>query len=278
MSTPTARSTGLRSAARPALLLTAVAAGLALTLTGCSGSGSSAAGAAPSTGTGQRAGGQRQPGVSGLIAEVSGKTLQVQGTSEGGTSEQAAVTWTDKTTFTDVRKASAAALKTGLCASIRTAAASASPGTTMNASSVALSPAVGGTCAGGFELGGARPSGGPSGAARSGAPGYDRGTNGKVTSVDGATFVVAATGPGGSTTTAVTVTTTTSTAWSELAKTTAKAATVGRCATATGTSSGTGALTATAVRLSAPASDGTCAAFGGDRRPGQPGQGSTANG
>ncbi|GAA3572487.1 hypothetical protein GCM10022197_31550 [Microlunatus spumicola] len=277
----------LRPLTRPALLVATLTAGLALTLSGCSGSGGSTAGADPTsgTGTGQRAGGQRQPGVSGLIASVSGKTLQVQ-----STSEQTAVTWTGATTFTETKKASASALKTGLCATVRSADASASPGTTVAAASVTLSPAVDGACTGvlggaggGRPSGtpsGARPSGAPSGAAGSGTGGFGgRGTSGRVTSVDGSTFVVAATEPGGGTTTSdVTVTTAATTTWSEVAKASAADATVGRCATANGTTSGTGALTARTVRLSAPTAEGTCATFAGGRGGGQAGQGQPAGG
>ncbi|SDU80327.1 hypothetical protein SAMN04488544_0162 [Microlunatus sagamiharensis] len=291
-------------ARRPVLLLALATAGLTLTLAGCSGPDASTPGSDPSAAAGQRTGGsradgQRPPGVSGLVAAVSGKTLQVQ-----SASEQTAVTWTGSTTFTETTKASPSALKTGLCAAVRTTgggsaspAAPATPATgPLAAASVTLSPAVDGSCTGGFggAYGGGRPSGAPSGAAPSGAPsgartasGFaGRGTDGKVTSVDGSTFVVAAREPGGTATTDVTVTTSGSTTWTQVTTTSAKAATVGRCATATGRTSGTGALTATTVRLSAPASDGTCTqAFGGRRggtgQPGQdaqPGQGATAHG
>jgi hypothetical protein len=215
--------------------------------------------------------------VSGLIAAVSGKTLQVQ-----GTAEQTAVTYTSKTTFTEQTSAKASDLKTGMCVTVRSSGdASASPATTVAASAVTLSAATDGSCAGGFG-GGARPSGAPSGAP-SGMPSAGAGGRagmgafGKVTSVDGSSFVVQST-RGEAGTTNIAVTTSASTTWEQTAKTTAKAVAVGKCATATGATSGTGALTATTLRLS-KASNGTCSTgFGGGGRGGQQPGGTASNG
>ena len=108
------------------------------------------------------------------------------------------------------------------------------------------------------------------------------GASGKVVSTSGATFVVAARMGGATTTTNVTVTTTKDTAWTQLAKTTAKSVAVGTCAFAIGKTASSGAVTATTLRLSKP-TDGTCAAgFGGGRggagRGGQNPSGAPTNG
>ena len=94
-----------------------------------------------------------KPGVSGLIAAVSGKTLQVQ-----GTDGQTAVSYGTKTMITEVATVTAAALKTGLCATVRSTAdgTSAAPTDQLTAASVTLSPAVNGRCDAGFG-GGGRP-------------------------------------------------------------------------------------------------------------------------
>jgi Domain of unknown function (DUF5666) len=281
----------ITSRPRLATLLTAVVTTtVALTLAGCGPSGTAAA---PASGTqsggtqngqgGNRGqGGARQPGVSGLIAAVSGKTLQVQ-----GTDGQTAVSYTGKTTITDVATATAAALKTGLCATVRSTGdgSSASPTDQLTAVSVSLSPAVNGKCETGFGGGGGgRPGGAPSGAPSSlpsggpsnrpsGAPGgrggFGFGANGLVSSVSGTTFVVDSNRPNGNGSMAakVTVTTTSATTWSEVKTATSKAIVVGRCALAIGKTSDTGAVAATSLRISKP-TNGSC--FTGGRGPGQP--------
>lgn len=268
----------MTSATRAAAALTAV---LALSLTACSGSGTTSTDpptAAANQGGGRAAGpgggqGGGQPGVSGKIAAIDGKTLQVQ-----NSESQTAVTYTDKTTFTEVKAVTAVALKTGLCATVRIgdAAASASATDQVTAGTVALTSAVHGTCEGGF--GGVRPSGAPSGApsgmpsdrpspAPSGAPGARRGMGaaGRVMSIDGATFVVANTRETSGETANITVTTTAQTSWTQVARTTAKSVAVGTCAFATGKADPSGAVTATALRLS-KAANGTCTTgFGAGR-------------
>jgi len=268
---------------------------LALALSGCSddaattSSGGASAGSSAAPGGG-RGGGQRQPGVSGLVAAAAGKTLQVQG--DDG---QTAVTWTSKTTFTSVAAATADALEAGVCVSVRSGTATPTSTEQIPATTVTVSQPVGGSCAAGFGGGGgARPSGAPSAmpsgmpstvpsGAPSGQPGGrpGGGTNGTVASVDGSTFTVESSGPANGTgKTTVTVTTSADTTWEQVKTTTAKAATVGRCALAQGTADDTGALTATTIRISKPTSDGTCSTGRGAGGPGggSPTAGAQGNG
>ncbi len=266
------RRTGAVIAAAVVLLLTLTACGP----TASSSQGAPAQGGASQAPNGSGVGGQRQPGVTGKIAAVSGRTLQVQ-----GQSGQTAVTYTKKTALTQVTDTTAKALAVGMCATVRTAEnASASPSEQLTAESVILSDASGDGCQGGFG-GGNRPAGAPSGAPsnRPSTPsgtGRFGGASGKVLSVDGATFVVESRRPDASgqpAPTKITVTTSADTTWSQVTRATAKMIAVGGCATALGKSDDTGAMTATSLRLSKAAKDGTCATgFGGGRPPRQ-GQG-----
>jgi hypothetical protein len=260
----------------------ALGAVLFLCLTACGGSNSPTSdqpSAADSQGA--RAGGPRtrQPGVSGKIAAIDGKTLQVQ-----SSQEQTAVTYTGRTTFTEVQTVTSAALKTGVCATVRAGGATASPSATgqITADTVALSAAVHGSCVGGFGGAGARRPGAPSAAPSdqpSGAPGgrpsggpegaRGFGTAGRVVATNGSTFVVNDTLGAGGVATKVTVTTTNATIWTEVSKTSAKSLAVGRCAFAVGPASSSGAVTASSIRLSKAAADGTCTAGLGRLRDGQ---------
>src|SRR6476661_9461494 len=95
-----------------------VIAAAALGLAGCSSSAQSA----PSTGSSQTAatggstGTGRAPGVSGLVAAITGSTAQVQ-----GANQQTAVTWTRTTRFTEQVAASASAVTVGECVMVRPA-------------------------------------------------------------------------------------------------------------------------------------------------------------
>ena len=168
-------------------LLALVAVGAtALALAGCGSGGSSpsataslgngAARANAGTGFGQG----RAPGVSGLIAAIQGKTLQVQ-----STTEQTAVTYTAKTTITAQVAAKADDVKVGDCVSARSAdttgTASAPPSaaatgtSTVAAATVTILSSDGKGCTnltsgfrGGFDgapggFNGTRPSGAPTG-------------------------------------------------------------------------------------------------------------------
>lgn len=309
---PTTRSTRRASRRRPGALRTLAVAGpalLALTvLTACGGGGTTpAAASTPSqssdTQPARPAGaGNGSPGADGLLASVDGRTLQVQ-----GTDSQTAVTYSGTTTITNTVKALASDITVGSCVAARPEmpAAGSSPSAptsagTVVAATVTVSDAVDGTCvaglggAGGGPRGGgvagARPSGAPPGTP--GAvppPGGPRGNRalaavGKVTSVDGDTFVVLRTaGPptagGGSTGSAapaptrVTVTTTNTTAYTKTVKAAASALQVGTCVIAMGKADDTGTIAATSIAVR-PADGGRCTngRFGG----GTPGGGSGA--
>jgi hypothetical protein len=270
-------------------LATVLVAGLALlTLAGC-GSGATGAGgdpSAPSGGASTRAGGRGGqggvPGVLGLIVAQSGKTIQVR-TSSG----QSTVSYTSKTTVTEERSAKAADAKVGTCAVVRSAdtgSAGSSTGSAITASSISLSDAVGGSCRGGFGGGnrpsgmptggfdgqGVRPSGtledggAPSGQPSGAMPGAVRGggfggASGTITAVDGSSLTIEQTR--GSRTTSLAVTLTGATTFSKQSKTDTDAIRKGKCVFASGKRDSTGALAATAVRLT-PAVDGECS-FGG---------------
>lgn len=234
--------------------------------------------AATATSTGRLPGaGQRQPGVSGLVAAVSGSSMQVQ-----SQTKQTAVSWTATTTFTKAQRGSIADLSVGACVAAR----SANSGESLAASTVQVTtPAADGSCAAGFGGGGfgggAAPGGMPSapgndaprpadmptgpppggGQAGTGAPGGAGGfAFGKVTSVSGSTFTVERTGLPDQTagsTEPVTVTTTADTAYTTVVPATSGDVAVGQCATAQGQTSDTGAVTATSVALRA-STNGSC--------------------
>lgn len=266
-----------RRARRIAAGSLALAASGVLLLASC-GSSSPSGTAAPAggatsqaqTGQGQRANGGNF--TTGLIADVSGKTLQVQ-----GTDAQTTVTYTSKTTFTEQATVSLTAIKAGSCVSVQSATA-ASGATTVTATSVSVSAAVNGACTGG--MGGARgsgapsgmPSGAPSGAPQNGAPSgapqngqTPNGTNanrvrpvsGKVASVSGSSFTVASTAFGDTTSQTYTVKTTSTTTVTQQKATTSAAVKTGKCATAAGKADSTGAVTATTISLRA-AVNGVC--------------------
>jgi hypothetical protein len=279
---PSYRSARLHRIAAGAVALTA---GGLLILTGCS-SGSSAAPAAPQPSAGQSAAQGRGAGgagggfTSGLIADVSGKTLQVQ-----GNDSQTAVTYSSKTAFTQQSKVSAGAVTVGSCVSVQSSGA-AGGATTVTATSVAVTAAVDGACNRGFGgPAGGRPSGAPSGMP-SGAPsdapqggaapgsgqtpganGRIRPVSGKVTAVKGSTITVAAPALGSTEAQTYTVTTTDQTTYTQEKAAKASAVKVGLCATAAGKTDSTGAVAATSIALR-PATDGTCS-FGMGRPSGQ---------
>lgn len=273
----------LRTPATVAVSLTSVLLGAA-TLAACSSGSSSAestpAATAPATATGRAGGGgQRQPGVSGLIAAVSGTTMQVQ-----NQSKQTAVTWTATTAFTKQEAGTAADVTVGACVAVRPAGAATATGETVTAGSVQVTAAAAdGTCTGGFG-GGTAPAGTPSGMPRStdapggastggtgqGGPPDGRGGAagfvGKVTAVSGASFTLARIVPAGEgatqTASPLTVTTSGSTAYTKTVQASPTDVAVGQCATAQGQTSETGAVTATNVALRAPVG-GSCFGAGG---------------
>lgn len=287
------RSTnGTRRARR--LLAFAPAVLAVITLAACGNSGTSTATANPanptptaSAGAGAGAGAnasQQIPGVSGLVAAIAGKTLQVQ-----GASTQTAVTYNTKTRFTATIAGSAADVKVGSCVTVTeptsTAASSpttSTPATKVTAGRVSVTAAVNGSCVrgGGFGggFGGARPSGSPTftptprasdapGAGQGRRAGGFGGTSGKVTSVSGSSFVVASTGFGqAATTTSVTVTTSPTTTFTTTQTATSTAVATRKCVTALGTADSTGALTATSISVR-PAENGACTTRARGARP-----------
>ncbi|MGI8718745.1 MAG: hypothetical protein ACR2JN_13040, partial [Lapillicoccus sp.] len=109
------------------IAITALVVGAGLTLAGCS-SGSASTGPAGSavpttsatsaTGQGAGRGAGRVPGVTGLIAAVTGTTMQVQ-----GNNQQTAVSWSATTTFRRSAPASAADVTPGSCVVVRASGA-----------------------------------------------------------------------------------------------------------------------------------------------------------
>ena len=249
--------------------------------------------AAASATQGGRGGGQREPGVTGLIAAVSGSTMQVQ-----SQSKQTAVTWTASTAFTKAATGSAADITVGSCVFVRQAIDATATGDTLTADTVQVLPAnADGACTTGFGVGGGGgtpPSGvptdmppptdagngpgagqGPGGQVPAGVPGGNGqgpggggGAAGKVTAVSNGSFTVARTMPGGDSTTStaspVTVQTSANTTFTKTVQASSADATVGQCATAQGQTGDTGAVTATSISLRAPV-NGSCVGGGAAR-------------
>lgn len=249
-------------------LLAAGCAGLLL-MTGCSAAAASSSASPAAAGGSRTARAPQASGTYGLIAAISGTTLQVQ-----GTNAQTAVTYSDSTTFTQQVTGAVADLKPGACVSVRGTTTS----DTTAATSITVSDAVNGQCQGfvGFGGGGTgasrAPQGGvPSGAPRSGVPsgsasgtpGGNRGgfVVGTVSSVaDGTLTVTVSQQQGGATAStsptsaAVTIGSATIT---KTVKATAAAAKVGMCASVPDKPDTTGAVAATSIRLS-DAVNGAC--------------------
>lgn len=266
---------------RPRLLETltvapvvALSCGLLL-LAGCSSTASTATpDARPSAGARNGGGsargmGANDPGrVSGEIAAVDGKTLQVQ-----GEDSQTAVTYTSKTTFTAQVAGTVSDLAKGDCVVVFSSSAG-QDATEVTATSVTSSVAAAdGTCTSGFGGGGTRPSGAPSGmpsgAAPSGGPsgmpnGGARPQSGEVTVVDGDTLTVAVKQQGSNGTTPLTVKTTSDTTVTVAEKSKSSAAKVGVCATANGEADDTGMITAKTITLRKAGDDG-CSMRQGNR-------------
>jgi hypothetical protein len=219
----------------------------------------------------------------GEIAQITGKTLQVQ-----SSTEQTAVTYSAKTTFTTEKATSLAAVRVGTCvvATAANASTSASPVSSITATVVRIEPATDGRCGapvGGAPTGGlgarpsdfpsgARPSGlqGAGGAFPSGAPGSGTRTSfgaaiaGKVTAVAGSTISVTMTGgrttessSSAPTTSTGTVHVTSSTKYTTTVATTHASLKVGRCAVVNGSTDSSGAVSATRIALSAK-TNGSC--------------------
>ena len=253
-----------------------------LLLAGCGSTGSTAAPAAQPTSVGQagnRGGmGAADPGrVSGEIAAVDGKTLQVQ-----DANAQTAATYTSQTRFTAQVTDSVSDVGKGDCVVVFSSSTDQNA-SGVTATAVSVSESVDGTCAAGF---GGRPSGPPSrqpsadgqapsaapgGGQPSGAPsggmpdGGGRPRSGKVTAISGDHLTVAVSQPGSKDTTAdVAVTTTDKTTVTVTKASKASAAKVGVCATVNGKADDTGAVAATTITLRDAGADG-CTVRRGNR-------------
>ena len=258
---------------------------------GASGTSSTATSGGPGGGA---AGGARGfPGATGLLAQIDGKTLQVQ-----GTDTQTAVTYSAKTTFTNTVAAKLSDVVVGVCVQARSAqpasgaggAAPTAAAGPLAAASVEVSPAVNGRCTvGGFRMPGAgAPGGAGAPAPPAGMPTPDRtrgpgagggffglGASGKVTAVNGAGFTVESSLPVNGTASAPapttrTVQTSAATTYTRTEAANANALAVGLCVTALGKADNTGSLAATSMTLRA-AQKGSCSTgFGGPPPGGMP--------
>ena len=254
-----------------------------------SGAGSGA-GAGATPGGGQN-GTRQQPAVSGLVAAVTGTTMQVQ-----TRTDQTAVSWTGTTAFSQLVPASLADVTVGACVTVTQPASSSTAGspttapTQVTAGSVQLRQTTNGTCAGGpggagGQAGGGKAGGGKAGGGKAGgktatpAPGSGAtgqganrsgrgfGVTGQVTAVTGSTFTVQEAARPEATTAPVSpsaVTTTSSTTYLKQAPASASDVTVGECATAIGTADETGSVAATTITLR-PATNGACTTGTGGR-------------
>lgn len=266
----------------------------------CGGGTAATSNAAPPTtaAPGSGASGTRAfPGATGLLAQISGQTLQVQ-----GTSAQTAVTYSASTTFTNTVAAKFADVVVGVCVQARSArpasSAGGAPPTTapagpIVAATVDISPAVNGKCSalGGLRTSGTRPPGASGAQTRApGMPSSGRtrgpggggngfgglGAFGKVTAVNATGFTIDSSRPQtGTTTTAIptteTVQTPAGTTFTRTGSATSKALVIGVCVTALGKADDTGSIAATSITLR-PAQNGSCSSgfsggFGG-RGPG----------
>jgi hypothetical protein len=281
-------------------VLAASAGVLLLSLAACGGNGSQASATQQGGQEGQstqqggasgagRGGAGRFPGANGLVAAISGKTLQVQ-----GQSGQTAVTYTASTTFSAQVAAKLADVTVGSCVQVTAPQDAASSGaggsttapTAITAATVRITAATDGSCTrGGFGGGtpGDRPSGAPSGmptARPSGAPGAGGrgfggvGAFGQVKAVSGTGFTVTAQQPGpngdSGQTREVTVTVSADTSYTTTKAATAAALAVGKCVSATGQSDDTGAVAARRISVS-DAVNGQCTGgFGGAPAAGAP--------
>ncbi len=270
-----------------ALTYALAGAALALGLGACgSATGSAAAAGSTATGSGSGApaargggfdGGGQLPGASGLIAAVSGTTLQVQ-----DSTQQTAVTYTSSTRITDQVRTTAAALKVGDCVTARPARSSATATTrptTIEAATVQVIPSTNGSCVfGGNGVAGNRPVRVPTGIPTPSGTrtfGGNRtfggfGAYGTVASLGSGSFTMAESTRPSSTGSSppprtIVVTYAATTVFETTRPVTAAAIKVGECARALGTMDDTGAIAATSLALS-PATNGSCrTGFGGRR-------------
>lgn len=262
----------------------------AVTLAMVSACGGTSVGLESSDGTASAAANQpqgRAPGTSGKIAEVSGSTLQVQ-----GRTSQTTVTVNDVTTIKQDQLATLTEVKVGQCVF----AAGSYESDVFTATRVQISDAVDGSCQDGAGMGarraggsgGARPDGGagppdaptdmpsaPSGAPTAGPMTMASGTvatrDGDWLSINGRVMVRGSRPDSGESAPTVVIKIKMTADGQVLRQViaTRAALVVGRCATAMGQADVKGAITATAITISAPV-NGECLMIGrvGAGRPG----------
>jgi hypothetical protein len=224
----------------------------------------------PAPGPGAQARTGTFPGASGLIADASPGTLQVQ-----STTSQTTVVYTAATKFT---KITAGHVVAGDCVTVSGAPATSSA-QGLTATSVRIVAKVNGTCPtagtgpGGFGGRGAfpqRPSGTPSNGA--GQRRAFASATGTVSSAAGSTILLqgalrnGASAPDNATApapTAITVTLGASTTVTQTVPATSAAAVVGQCASAIGTANSTGTISARSITVSSPGPNGCQSGFGG---------------
>jgi hypothetical protein len=192
--------------------------------------------------------------VAGLIASVSGNTIQVN--QPGGTGT-AAVAYAPATKVSQAMSAQLTDVTVGSCVWVRPARGSGTPGNgTVTAAGVLISDAVNGQCG--------PPSGKPAAGTTSPAPGQrprGRGLRGTVASVSGNTIVVTTASDG--TTAPANVEVTDSTKYMKRAVVGAQAITQGECIAARGSKDNGGTLQATMINLRA-SDNGNCPEPNGD--------------
>jgi hypothetical protein len=247
-------------------------AGLSVAACGTSNSGSTAASSTPSaaapTATSSSAAPAAAPmgkdRVAGLIASVSGNTVQVN--QPGGTGT-AAVAYAPATKISQAMSAQLTDVTAGSCVWVRPARGNGTPGNgtpgngTVTAARVLISDAVNGQCG--------PPGGKPASGTTSPAPDQPprgRGLRGTVASVSGNTIVVTTVSDG--TTAPANVEVTDSTKYMKRAVAGAQAITQGECIAARGSKDSGGTLQATMINLRA-SDNGNCPEPNGDHpRPG----------
>ncbi|WP_375483843.1 DUF5666 domain-containing protein [uncultured Mycobacterium sp.] len=240
--------------ARFAIFAAAAATALSVAACGTSNKGTNATSAStsPTSSSAAPAHTKGTDHVAGLIASVSGSTIQV--TQSGG---NATVEFTPSTKVVEVTPAQLTDITTGSCISVRPTPESAPVASAVTAQSVRVSAPVDGKCAQPKQQAGSATTP-PSSA----APAQSRGINGAVASVAGNTINVTSTDAGGSASqTAVTVTD--KTRYTKQTTTDRQAIAQGKCITARGTKDGGGTLQATTITLQ-PANNGKCPQPGGN--------------
>ena len=263
----------------------AVGVALAVTMSACGGGGASSAASTTPTSRGNnpvQGSGASFPGTFGQIAAISGSSMEVQNPQNG----QVTVSWTSSTRFSKTVSVSLSSVTVNDCVSV--------VGTTANsqltAATVTVSqPDSSGSCAGrvaGTGGGGGGGATGFGGGFRNGVPPGGSVPNrpaaaanfgiarGKVTSVSPTSLVIFGTsssafrGRGSATSTSVpdssiTVQLSSSTRYTETETASPSDVAVNECATASGTTDSTGAVTANTIRLSPAGPNGCTTGLGG---------------